>query len=372
MPKYRINYSKDCYEAAKARRIAWREGRKSDRIPTLFHINGAPSSYNTRECIEDADKAVEATVLSIAYQLEHFPEGDALPMFNLAYLGEGLIPSMFGAEQYIVDHCPPFTKGRVIMDLERDLPRLQRRIDPERDGWGPRAREATEKFIDATGGAFPVSNVDIQSPYGVATKIVDNEALMLAMYDAPELVHEILSITTQAIIDTTYAMQKWAGDALAMNVVDPLPGGGITIYDDYISVITPRLSMEFCHPYNMRIFEEFGNGHLHTCGPYFEGFIDAVLKHSPVSVDMSCMRDPLTKTRADMRRFKRICDEHGVLINGSLGTYPTGQYDQTNQIPYDEAFLAEMGGDGRLLWSEYGPLEEGRKCLEMAKRCLSR
>ena len=370
MPKYRINYSKEALSEAKARRIAWREGRKSDRIPTSFMLSGAPNLYSIRECVEDADKAVEQAAKMIAHQLENFPEGDALPLFNLSHLGEGLIPSMFGAEQYVVEHNPPYTNGRVIMDLERDLPRLARAIDPERDGWGPRAREATEKFLDATGGDFPVSNVDIQSPYGVATKIVDNEALMIAMYDAPELVHELFAIVTQAIIDTTRAMSRWAGDSLAMNVQDPLPGGGITIYDDYISVITPALSMELCYPYNMRIFEEFGNGHLHTCGPYFEGYIDAVLKHHPVSIDISCMRGLLTKSRADMLALKRACTALGVRVCGSLTAHPTSQYDTADHVPYDDRFLTEMGGDGLLLWSEGGDRDYGLECLEAAKRCL--
>lgn len=374
MSKYNIVYDKDRIAEAKERRIAWREGRKSDRIPLLFTVSNPPNLYNYIERINDNDKAIEHFVANTQYQLDNFPEGDILPYYDLVYLGEGLIPSMFGAVQHVVENLPPFTEGRLMKNLEKDLPKLKKQVDPEHDGWGPKLKDLIEKFFSMTNGDFPMANVDVQSPYGVATKLISNEELMIAMYETPELVHELFEITTQAIIDVTNAVIKWAGggERVALNYVDPLPSAGIEFYDDYISVINPSLSKKFCENYNKRLFELFGYGHLHTCGPYFPNFIDAVLDCEPVSIDINCMRGNLQKTREDMLQLKKLAKQHNVRLHGELTAFPISQFDTSNHIPVDEHFLRQMAGDGMMLWCANGTREQGLEYLKMAEECLDR
>ncbi|MFH0796051.1 MAG: uroporphyrinogen decarboxylase family protein [Candidatus Omnitrophota bacterium] len=52
---------------------------------------------------------------------------------------------------------------------------------------------------------------DWQSPHGVACMLMSNENLMMAMYDTPELVHELFRRVTQAIIDLVRAAQNCIG-----------------------------------------------------------------------------------------------------------------------------------------------------------------
>ena len=63
---------------------------------------------------------------------------------------------------------------------------------------------------------------------GIATKLIGNEDLMLAMYDTPDFVHQLMDIVTNAIADTIKAMERWAGDPnlIVKNDRDPMPGGG--------------------------------------------------------------------------------------------------------------------------------------------------
>ena len=292
--------------------------QKVDRLPFMYYayVQGVPE-YNSREILEDTDKLIEQNIARINAQTEAFADTDYLPYLDLAFLGQGIVPSMFGAEQYVVEYAHPFTKGRLMKDIY-ELDKIRTKINPETDGWGPKMKDVCEKFLDATNCEIPISVCDHQSPYGVATKIIDNEELMMAMYDEPELVHKFFDTVTTGIDDTVYAMLKWFGkENIVTNTYMPVPGqNGLVIWDDYISVITPKLHTEFCQPCNMRLYEKYGRGHLHTCGPYFPGYIDACLACKPLSMDITIMRG-MARSKEDLMEFRRITKEAGVILRGS-------------------------------------------------------
>jgi hypothetical protein len=353
-----MNLDRDCLMKARERRSSWYAGHPIEYM--LYNFNVIPPSgrlpaYTQREMIEDFDKLIELQVAGINWHTESYPDCDWLPYLSTANLGQGIIPTMFGAEQVVVENNSPFTEGRVLQSIT-DVEKLPERIDPEHDGWGPRLKELSIKLHDLGGDFVPVCCCDHQSPYGIAAKLLGNEELILAMYDAPELVDRLLSICTQATIDTARAMQKWIGkENVALNVNHPIPGeGGIILYDDYISVITPELHTRFCQPQNERLFQEFGRGHLHTCGPYFEGYINAVLACRPISIDTTYING-FNRTKEDMLRLRRITREHGIRHYGTATTsvenLALGKFEQP-----DEAYVRELA-DGGFFWGESGSRE---------------
>jgi hypothetical protein len=301
------------------------------------------------------------------WQAQTFPDCDWMPIYHLFHLGEGLIPSMFGAVQKVDAKVPPVTEGRVLGAIE-DFLRLPERIDPEHDGWGPLLRANVLKFLDATHGQVPVGVADHQSPYGCATKLLGNEALMLAMYDEPDLVTLFLDRMLQATIDTVEAVKRWAGpERVCPNTSHPVPGeGSIILWDDYISVITPRLHMEFCVPQNKKLFARYGRGHLHTCGPYFPGYLDACLACEPATMDISAMRG-MARSRADLLEFRRRTAQAGVRLRGGIAANAVHQNDAKAWEPWDEAFLRQMA-EGGLFLSDGGDAERGKQVAEMCKR----
>ena len=273
--KYKLSYNKDRVREAVDLCTRWYSGEKVERVPFAFSVpapetkawsNG--STYNFGEMCRSADKAVASQIAAVQYQFDSYPDCDYLPVFPLFYLGEGILAAMYGAEQLIIDDNPPFTKGRFLQNIS-ELHKLPQKPDFENSEWGRLLKEHMMKLLDASNGEIPIGVADYQSPYGTATKLIPNEELMMAMYDEPELVHAFFDRITNGIIELVETMQKWTGDKLlATNVAMPIPGkaGGI-LWDDYISVITPELHDEFCKPYNLKFFERFGRGHLHTCGP---------------------------------------------------------------------------------------------------------
>lgn len=359
-PQFRLcNVPKDRFQEALAVRRAWREGRSAGRLPAAYALWGAPGTCSLGAMVRDAETAVRSRIAVYNHQFAHCPDSDWLPVYDLAYLGEGMIPSMFGAVQYVVEHNPPYTEGRVMQDLARDLPALPRRIDPNTDGWGPILHEHLRLAIEATEGQVFIPVCDHQSPYGIASKLISNEALILAMFDTPELVHELMAICTQATIDTIEAMRAWVGNdaTFVLNHVDPNPDGGLILWDDFISVLSPELHREFCLPYNQQLYNRYGRGHLHTCGPNFPRYLDAILAHDVRSIDIIIMRD-MSKTRADVLLLHERACAAGVSLHGSLTTCDTNLTSpKSPKVAADDDLVVAMAQDNRLFWTEGGNAE---------------
>jgi uroporphyrinogen-III decarboxylase len=349
--KYALKIDRERIAEARDRCTKYYNKQKVDRLPFCYYAGTSKCPpYSIGDMVRDPDKLIEHTIARINGQTETFPDTDYLPYFGTWFYGQGVVASMFGAKQLIDENMPVFTEGRVMQNIY-DLDKLPRRINPETDGWGPKLKDVCEKFLDAVHGEIPVLVSDHQSTYGTATKICDNEELMLAMYDEPEMVHEFFGIVTTAIEDTIDAMEKWCGkNNLVKNEAVPVPGkNGVIIWDDYISVITPSLHTEFCAPYNIRLYEKYGRGHLHTCGPYFNGYIDACVKCKPISLDCSIMRG-FACPKEDMLEFRRITKEAGIILMGSPDHTSSPIFDAWGQPEKwgekDDAYLRYMAQGG--------------------------
>jgi len=360
--RYALKIDRDRIAEARDRCSKYYHKQKVDRLPFKYNSGTANCpNYSIGDVLRDTDKLIEKTIAAVNAQTESFPDTDYLPYLGMAHLGQGVVASMFGAQQYTVEDNPPFTQGRVMQTIY-DLGKIPRRINPETDGWGPKLKETCEKFLDAVQCEIPVLVSDHQSPYGTATKVCDNEEYILGMYDEPEMTHEFMDIITTGIEDTIDAMEKWCGiENLVKNEAVPVPGGenGLIIWDDYISVITPSLHTEFCAPYNRRLYEKYGRGHLHTCGPYFPGYIDACTACGPISLDLTIMRG-MARSKEDMTEFRRITKEAGIILMGSpdFTSHMTGSIFDNNWGVKDDEYLHYMA-DGGMFYSEWGAKEDG-------------
>jgi len=346
----KLNFSRDRMAESRDIRERWYNGEKTERTPFMFSVPApvstawfAANPYNFEQLNADADLAVEAQILAIQHQFDTFPDCDYLPCMQLHYMGEGILASLYGAEQLVVKDDPPFTKGRLFKDIYDTQNMGELDIDSE---WGRKLKEHVMRFVDATDGQIPVGPPDYQSPYGTATKLMPNEDLMLAMYDEPELVHAFLNRVTDGIIQLLDIVERWVGlDLLARNQSNAIPNKhGLIIWDDYISVVSPALHQEFCAPCNIRLFERFGYGHLHSCGPYFPSYVDSFLACSPRSMDVSIMRG-MGKTRQDMMDLLAIASERGIRLFGGLDINDVHIFDGNSKKPDDamiEAFI--LGG----------------------------
>lgn len=345
-----------------------------DRVPLLFFSvtpeQGAPPQ--PKYDLFDDEKDLEHWVALRNRQLDRFPEGDFYPwIWAGGPFSQAMVPSLFGAKVVIDGLGMANIEGRLIQNLETDLDKLPRRIDPEKDGLGPLLRRRLKYYVEATDGQVAIFPFDWQSPYGVACMLMGNEDLMLAMYDTPELVRELFDHVTQAIIDLIGAARRWIGnpDLCLLNNQMFFKGSGVTLHDDYISVLSPSLHKQFCVPCNTRLYETFGFGHLHTCGPVFPGYIDAMLAHKGIlSFDIGAYLRYPSRTREDLLEYKRLCRAAGI----TLTHVPTtcAHVGQSPVIPADRELFNRMAEGGGLImnWSG-GTREKGLKLLQWGTEC---
>jgi len=379
--KYQINYSKEGLTEAKERlRLAF-EHRVSNRVPFIFTVEGYPQPENVgfKDLAIDHKKALEYQVEVCNFQFKSFPDCDRIPYFDMGDTGQGVIPSMFGAKQLVTDKQRPFTQGRIIKDLERDLPSLPLRVNPYEDGWGPHCLQRLKFFLEATEGEVSCQVLDHQSSFGLASKLIDPTQLMIEMYDHPELIKRLLDIITAAIIDTIDAQKEVARKVVGDNKLligsnwQPNFYNHMIIWDDYVSVINPHQYSNFCKEYNEKIFEKFGEGHLHTCGPILDSPLEVMLAtRGCKSIDLTTLRGS-TRTRRDLLDLKQKILGKCVLV-GSLAEIdvvsPSVEEYRLGKEKIDLELVREMNRQGGFIWVESGSLEEGKKFLEMAKNAV--
>ena len=162
-------------------------------------------------------------------------------------------------------------------------------------------------------------------------------------------------------------MERWVGpENLVKNIHVPIPGkAGIILWDDYISVLSPDLHTEFCAPCNKRLYKKYGQGHLHTCGPYFPGYINAALACEPRSMDTSIMRG-FGKTREDLINFRKITQEKNILLFGKIMINDISIFEKGGQEADDE--LLTMFIKGGCMPASDGTYEKGVKFREFIDR----
>ena len=182
------------------------------------------------------------------------------------YYGTGILASAFGCEVSFTQGRDPSIAGP-ILHSSADAARL-RLPDPQRDGLFPRVLE-TAAYMKAH-GTYPVSLTDSQSPLDELILMCGHQQLYMWMYDEPALVHDLMSLVTEAFIQWVWAQKAVTGEPWNVCYGEQgvwIPEGcGVWIADDEAVNLSPRLYEEFIAPHYSRIFKEFGGGVLHFCG----------------------------------------------------------------------------------------------------------
>jgi len=203
----------------------------------------------------------------------HLTRGDGLILNVRCDYGSSILPSLFGAEPFIMDEeantlptsLPLSGPGAIRKLLNEGVPDLRR-------GYGSQVLEMGERYI-AMAGEYPnvarwihVYHPDFQGPIDVV-EVLWGSSVFYALYDSPELVEELLEL-----IVPTYAafMRAWQeivpfedGYAVHWGL---LHKGHIMLRDDSAMNLSPEMFDRFVRPYDQRLLDEFGGGAIHFCG----------------------------------------------------------------------------------------------------------
>lgn len=225
-------------------------GQKLDRIPCAPILGEYPAVLtvmNIREYLHSASLMAEAHVHSF-----HLLGYDAVGV-GPDYLG--LAEAMGSTLHYTADDRP-FLKEPVLSRASF-LTRIKP-AEPERDGRLPVYLEALERIRDAVGNEVKVGS-GTGGPFTVAACLAGPENLLKSLYRDPELVHFLLEVAAQSVINYMDACSKLG---LSCSMGEPLAS---------CDVISPRHFREFAKPYLKRVADRarelWGRGpSLHICG----------------------------------------------------------------------------------------------------------
>jgi hypothetical protein len=162
-----------------------------------------------------------------------------------------------------------------------------------------------KRFAEAGEGIIPVSLLDAAGGVNVAADLLGMTCLMESFYIHPEGLHRLLGIIQQVYLEVIEQGIKAAGGEQHITTTDFVDfwfpeGRKGHVSDDVSANISPQLYNEFCGPYHNIIFEKYGPGGLHNCGPNPCALEYVSQKQSPGCIDLS-----YTYSKNDLPRLKK-------------------------------------------------------------------
>lgn len=160
-----------------------------------------------------------------------------------------------GTRMYFPEDDSPQVEIPLIQTRE-DLKKL-RPVNPEKDGRLPVYLEAIKRCVDAIGNDVFIVPV-IGAPFTTSAALRGTEVFIKELYTDPELVHTLMSVTTQSVKNLIDAYVKAGGVPVT---VEPVATG---------SMISERHFREFVLPYLKEVYTHIHSynlpGVLHICG----------------------------------------------------------------------------------------------------------
>lgn len=340
-----------------------------DRLPVMFKVNENRTdmtdkfavaefskhvyhNWKKEETEEDFERELKLLIENMNKRYEDFPYGDFMPGLEvkdfqvqeifLLCLGVGYSINDDGT--LVIDW---FTEP-LIRDVEKDIDRIKL-VNYREEGLVSRLLKKMKYFADNSGHGISIGTFDMQSPLAHLMKLMKTDQFMLEFYDHPEEMKQLLYKLADLMIEVFHAQEEALGRSFT----------SVGIADDLVSVINPEIYMEIAAGPNTRIFKEFGGGMIHTCGPIWGKFLDAILSvEGCVNMNDIFIRADKSRTAADMLEIKKRIG--GKMVYNTL-------------LPLDlENFTVDfvkrlMEGGGVYLWDD-GPKEVGLRIMDIVDR----
>jgi uroporphyrinogen-III decarboxylase len=267
-----------------------------------------------RDGCRDARQSLEWQLGGLAKSMEYASD---VPTCLEPWYGIGITASAFGGEYLWPEGQAPVVKPRYESADELPL--------PDHRGFSDvpimkHTLAMIEYFLEQTNGRVPICWTDLQSPLDVALEIVDASRFLLAFYEQPETVKDVLRAIADVIVDFTRKQSYLIGDALAQpghGFASSYAGTAIGLSDDQMVTISPQMYKEFCVEINAAIGSCFGGTAIHSCGNW-ERWIETIKKIpnlKMVDAAFSPQTDPGHNT---CEVFRDSLTDTGIILHARL------------------------------------------------------
>jgi uroporphyrinogen-III decarboxylase len=259
-----LNHEKTLEEVYKRR-----ENRKATATLSML----GKTIYRYKETVQSHEKMMEQVLHLLSLQIK--AGCDMIPLAS-AYCTVGMVAEAFGAKIIMPEDGFPWVEHatdsiRTAADI---VPKKITELE-----YYQRLCSWIAYYYKNSRYDFPLSTIDIQSPFSVAAQIVNTEEFMMACYDDPVSVHKLLDhITEYSIHLEDHQIKLLKNSAFpGHNFPSIRKNIGICLADDTPAIMLSEAQYrEFALPYNSAIGRHFGGVHIHSCGNYIKN-IPAIL-----------------------------------------------------------------------------------------------
>ena len=238
-------------------------------------------AVNINDALEDYD-------LMLRHQMQGVSAALNSTRHNLSVrsnYGTGITTSIFGAEIFKMpykNNTLPTTYSlndtdKITKIVERGMPDINTGFGKNVFEFGELCREVFEKYpkIKKYVTAY---HPDTQGPLDTCELLWGCE-MFYAMYDEPELVHDMLRLVTdtyKAVLDKWYSIFP-RNPEFNPHWSNIYHRGSIVLRDDSAMNLSPELYTEFGAPYDNELLETYDGGVIHFCGRG-DHYIDIIAK----------------------------------------------------------------------------------------------
>jgi len=295
-------------------------GRPLDHIPVYITVENPDPKYTIREQFQDADKQWEEALAILDLTWKLVPEADMVPAVR-PDVGCSPLATAFGAELYWGDDAnqtcgvknPPLASVEQAYEME---------VPPPDAGQLAEGTQRVGRFAEAGGGLVSVSLLDMAGGLNVAADLLGGDKLYLAMYEQPEALECLLDKIQQLFLATIAAQIEAAGGEDFITTTD-FPdywfpeGRKGHVSDDISANISPAMYERFSHPFHNMVFQRYGGGGLHNCGP--NPCLAGYLGHRPAPRAIDLNYD---YSKNDLPAIKETCRRRAFIYLGGLPPRP--------------------------------------------------
>ena len=245
--------------------------------------------------------------------------------FVVAFTDLNIVGEALGATlSYMPDVIPVHETPAVITadDIEALEP-----ADPQKDGRMPQIIETCKIFTNELKGPEHILVAGVEGPITSAGSIWGMENLMRNMIKNPDLVHKVLEISTDSIINFLNAQMEQGVDMVAL--ADPSAS---------CTCISPQFFQKFTVPYLKKIVRKVNSPTfmIHICGETFNilKILAKIPKIMTISVD-----------DVNMKEAKKEFGKRFVVLMGNVST-EVMRYGTAQQVEQEAKKCIQDAGEG--------------------------
>lgn len=245
--------------------------------------------------------------------------------FVIAFTDLNVVGEALGATLTYMHDVIPVHEIAAVQTVE-DIEALET-ADPHKDGRMPTIIETCRNYVKKFKNSENIIGAGVEGPITAAGSVWGMENLMRNMINNPKLVHKILEITTDSIIDFLNEQMETGADIAVLS--DPSAS---------CTCISPQFFQEFAFPYYKKISRKVNTVAflIHICGEAYNILkpLTRVPKILVISVDI-----------VDLKKAKEILGKKFIVLMGNVST-ATMRYGTAQQVEEEAKICIKAAAEG--------------------------